>query len=782
MRIDDSLAAILRAALAATDKLVETGLHHRVTIDTIEFLELYQDLALAAAEALERVLTDGQLNRRIRWGQRVVLAGEGGQQRVRCEEAPDWWQRLEIIEDQGADALRFIASTDRARAEVTLATGQLRLADRFIAQASRSAATNNEAAKTLFEMLLPIRLRELMPRKGDLVLLVDEVSARFPWELLEDRWSQNGRPPAVSDGLVRQLKTLEYRPQPSHATAAKALIIGSPDLDGWNQYADLPGAREEAIRLAALLRELGFQVLDRIDAKADDILGGLHKDAWRILHLAGHGEHAYRVSAPPPASGCLACGQPLTPRQEPVSGMVIGKETFLTPGDVAQMRWVPELVFISCCHLGKTQQAEAPPFNRLAANLAIEFVRMGVKAVVAAGWAVDDRAGLAFAESFYTHMLGGQAFGEAVRAAREETWSRYPEVNTWGAYQCYGDPAYRLRGEGAAPVRPSERRYHAPFELVADLRNQTERIRMRMGERGEDPDSVTALRAGIEDRLADIPAGERDAWLTRADVAAALGFAWGEARDYRQAVAWLERSLDAGEGDCPLRAQEHYHSLRVRLVGEEWKALRDQPDDDSREGHRQDLVACIDQSILALAEICEQAPTADRLTLLGEACRYLAWLETRDRARLEALVNMARYYRLALDKAGGMEPRQFPHWVCAMQLVAQLDPARGGDWQTDLTDRCQRMLDLAAQRHGREPSFRNGLAEADNALALLLTRHAPTPAEVERVCGLYLELFRRGASPGEVASVHEFLDFLVAQSQILPAPLAQAVADIRASV
>ena len=61
------------------------------------------------------------------------------------------------------------------------------------------------------------------------------------------------------------------------------------------------------------------------------------------------------------------------------------------------MRRVPDLVFINCCYLGLV---EAPPgtpptgqqraFPRLAANVATEFIRMGVRAVVAAGWAVDD--------------------------------------------------------------------------------------------------------------------------------------------------------------------------------------------------------------------------------------------------------------------------------------------------------------------------------------------------------------------------------------------------------
>ena len=36
-----------------------------------------------------------------------------------------------------------------------------------------------------------------------------------------------------------------------------------------------------------------------------------------------------------------------------VTGMVIGDGMFLTPHEIAQMRSVPELVFINCCHLGR---------------------------------------------------------------------------------------------------------------------------------------------------------------------------------------------------------------------------------------------------------------------------------------------------------------------------------------------------------------------------------------------------------------------------------------------
>src|SRR5690606_828403 len=106
----------------------------------------------------------------------------------------------------------------------------------------------------------------------------------------------------------------------------------------------------------------------------------------------------------------------------------------------------------------------------LAANLGMQFIRMGVRAVVAAGWAVDDAAALAFAEAFYGRMLAGEAFGEAVRAAREEVWLRFRGVNTWGAYQCYGDPDYTLlRGRAARPAQ--HQCFHSPAELSVELDN-----------------------------------------------------------------------------------------------------------------------------------------------------------------------------------------------------------------------------------------------------------------------------------------------------------------------
>ncbi|MGE3773341.1 MAG: CHAT domain-containing protein, partial [Gammaproteobacteria bacterium] len=424
LSIRDSIESLLRGAIAANERLIAAELNHRAVIDRIEFVELYQDIAITACDALREALADGPLAASLRWDGRLGQ-GRAARRRIRFDDAPEWWQRLEIVEDAAPTrALRFVFATDRARAEETMATGQLALAERFIAQVSASPAGNVEAARTLFEMLLPLRLREMAQKQQNVVLLLDAYSARFPWELLDNRWSPHGRPPAVQGGMLRQLKAQRFREQPAHADAPTALVIGNPDLAGSPSYADLPGAREEAQKVARQLTTLGFEVLDSIDEQKDAILYKLHRRAWRILHLAGHGVH----------------DEALVPGAPPVSGMVIGPQDYLTPGDVQQLRWVPELVFVNCCHLGRTLSPRAFDRPGFAANIGVEFIHMGARAVLVAGWAVDDAAAHTFAEVFYARMLAGQYFGDAVRLAREETHRRQPTVNTWGAYQCYGDP------------------------------------------------------------------------------------------------------------------------------------------------------------------------------------------------------------------------------------------------------------------------------------------------------------------------------------------------------
>ena len=133
-------------------------------------------------------------------------------------------------------------------------------------------------------------------------------------------------------------------------------------------------------------------------------------------------------------------------------GVVLSNGTFLGPREIGSMRVVPELVFVNCCHLAARNAAEVlgrPPDRALfAAGVAEKLIQIGVRCVIAAGWAVDDDAANAFATTFYGALLKGQRFIDAVAQAREVALAR--GGNTWAAYQCYGDPDWQFRADGLA--------------------------------------------------------------------------------------------------------------------------------------------------------------------------------------------------------------------------------------------------------------------------------------------------------------------------------------------
>ncbi|MBS1161841.1 MAG: hypothetical protein H6R15_4260 [Proteobacteria bacterium] len=740
--VGDALEAILRAAVATNKALAGQQIDNRVLIDRLEILELYEDVAIEATEALRRVMSNETLAAAITWPAGAVETAQAGRSRIRFQPASEWYQRLEIVLQD--DRLRFLFPTDKARAEESLATGQLALADSFVRLASRATGQNSEAAKTLFEMLLPLRLRELAPQQGNVVVVVDGGSARYPWELLENRWGTGERPPAVAAGFVRQFRTAEFRQRPVHSLGNSALVIGNPDLGAATDFVDLPGARDEARLIAEQLTADGYAVNDCIDQSATAIMEALHKDSWRILHLAGHGVHEFARSAG-------AKGKQL------VSGMVIGPDSFLTPGDIAQMRFVPELVFVNCCHLGHIDGGADLDRLGLAANLGEEFIRMGVRGVLAAGWAVDDRAGQAFAATFYRLMLAGETFGEAVRGAREDIWLRFPDANTWGAYQCYGDPDFRFHRDNIVHRRLAPP-YSMPHELVTDLDNLA--ADLRAGTTGAD------CRTGIPARLERIPPTQQAAWLQRADVQAAMAFAWGEAGAWPEAVASLEKALTAEDGDCSLRALEQYANFRVRHIDEQWNAARKLAPE-GREKTRQELLGGLESAILDLDTLCSRAATSERLSLLGGAYQRLARIEPEGRQRSEALLNMAQHYHLAFVHRRTAEA--FTDWLAASLLCSVRGEAQGLPEMAVIEPELDNLLRELGQRNASDPSFADSIGLAKLQLMRLLlsvpsSRRRRDTSESQAAIAVltaYRNAIARGASRREISAVAEHLAFLL---------------------
>ena len=189
------------------------------------------------------------------------------------QEPGGWWHRIQIlgeaVDGSSERALRFSAVTRRARNEVRLLTTQRALVDGFIRQAIQTTQHEEQLARTLFELLLPNEFKDASLDEDNVVLMVDDESAAYPWELLEDplegRGPDDRQPFSCRRGVLRQLESLEFRENMQPSISKEALIVGDPA----SPFVELKGAQQEARTVARALDVSGqFRVPTWIDPAA----------------------------------------------------------------------------------------------------------------------------------------------------------------------------------------------------------------------------------------------------------------------------------------------------------------------------------------------------------------------------------------------------------------------------------------------------------------------------------------------------------------------------------
>ncbi|MCW5620743.1 MAG: CHAT domain-containing protein [Burkholderiales bacterium] len=705
--VHSSVNALLRGITQANQELAPLASTGRRYVSEVEIVELYADTAILAQHALRSVAVDvgDELEARIDF-EPLLREGRGGKVRVLPSTGADQWRRWIISARPAAqpaaapelpgalaqrmrDALReptqvdadawkavldiafgtsptttqvpleldYVALSDRARAEKRAQQGQPQLIDTLVQISIRDTQFKLDSARTLFELLIPNELKDVFTQQGRLVMVVDQATANYPWELM----AVGARPVCVDMGLVRQLQTTQFRPQIRASTVNTAYVVGDPLTS--DTVPPLPAAREEAQLVAALLSPR-FQVTYNPErATALEVLDGLFAQPYRILHLAGHGWYD--------ASGGGGAR----------SGMLLEGGLYLTAAEIGQMRQVPDLVFLNCCHLGQVGAEAAKnevAFNRLAASISRELIEMGVRAVVAAGWAVRDDAANFFAQSFYQQMLGGAAFGAALLQARLETWRRFPDCNTSGAYQAYGDPDFRLDTGGAdeeARARSRQQPLVAPQELLERLAGQ------------HDPKELEKL-------LGNVP----PVWLQRADVLTAAAKACRDAGMFQRAIELYRTALssEACASEVTLEAVEALGNLEVR-----W-------------GERSRQPAMIESGIARLEQLLAVGETSERLALLGSAWKRRAQIADDDVLR-DALEHCADYYRRASERLvvqGDFDPYPALNWLTVDILLGRA-PADGDAWLA-------RVNVAARQRFERTRSVWDAIAIPDAQLLVHL--------------------------------------------------------------
>ena len=569
-------------------------------IATLELLELYQDRSI---EALHSLLGLKRLAFRDMGVVEELETAAGGRRRASFGEPGGWWTPLLIRQVKGEPAgiLEFTFFGNRARAVPEKVETQVDLVNQLLnGSMSADRSRLRQLSETLFELLMPQRLKRASGDQRNILLMVDPATAVYPWEMLIDRHSPIGRRPiGVDAGLVRQLK-LEAaderaRLKVNHPEAIRVLVVGDPP----SGFPGLDGAREEAETVADLFEERSWIVTRQIRADrrrrgigqidAESIICAAMSEDHRVLHLAGHGVYD---SKKPSRSGMVLAGSPGLPESQ----------LLFSPAEVRQMRLVPELVFINCCSLGRIQ--ETPP-HLLAANLATQFIRNGVKAVVAAGWAVEDQVAVIFAQAFYASFFDGATFGSAVTEARQAAYDASPNSNTWAAYQCYGDPGFRLVTDRGSQTQASRNGDEVdPAEMVADLDNFVSRIRCE-----QTPSKLEGIRKSLAEAART---AVKKNWLKRGEVAAALGRAYGELGDFQAANRYYEMARTSDQGAVTLRDLEQLANLRAR-----WAAVQAKGGHISREAGEGE----IRRSIVELQSLLNLGYTQERAALLASTAK-----------------------------------------------------------------------------------------------------------------------------------------------------------------
>jgi hypothetical protein len=723
--VEESVAAIVEGALQANRALRDQGFWDRVRIDGVEIVELYEAVAIQAAHAARGLA--GQLRARLREHERLEAEPylrrlSGG--RVRQPASyyhGGWWRRLQILRETDHQ-LSFEILTERARTEKIRLFLQPALVHHFVREASAYTAFPRQVAETLFELLLPYELKDGTQDETHLVLLLDDHTAQYPWELLADRSPGSVKDPfAVRAGVIRQLRTRqhEFRAEVRVPLDRFALVVGDPP----SRLAELKSAQAEASEVASALEAGGYSPHLHLRPSGWVVVRELFARDYQILHLAGHGE--YNASHPE------------------ASGMVIGENLFLTAAELGQLRAVPPFVFLNCCHLGTIDAAAAAAqeYPRLAASLANELIRIGVRALVVAGWAVEDAVARTFARRLYEALLAGQRFGQAVLLARQAAYRERPEGNTWGAYQCYGDPDFtfdlRTFQEG---VRTDPAEYVSPREFLDDL----------AGLRGEAQVATDAaiwdtLRRRADDLEKALPAHWRDG-----EMLSSLAGVRGDLGDWKLAIEAYRAAITRTGATVTVEDLQKLANLEARYAARLKRAGADDALGDPAK-----LLAAAQTRLHWLLELGE---TPERLSLVGSAYKRIALAVDGEEARAAVLQKAAASYRAAhemsLKKLSRIDPYPTLNWVaCQIALGSE-----ERDGLLALVAECEREGMRLADA---DPRFFHRVFGSDTLLLRHLIKADLDRPEVEAmILASYRQVLQKGASFKEVSSVAEHLEFL----------------------
>jgi hypothetical protein len=533
---------------------------------------------------------------------------------------------------------------------------------------------------------------------------------------------------------------MNYSKNIRNVTENNALIIADPDLEGY--YGQLPGAKAEGLKVFDIFsdkfKRLGGEVELSVNDKHTDILEKLFMKDYKIIHLSGHG--VFRPDDP---------GR---------SGMVIGKDQYLSTREVKQLSSAAELVFINCCHLGKADGVSEELYQKryqLAANMGIQLINNGVRCVIAAGWAINDRAAEIFADVFYDCMFAGENFADAIKKARIAVYEYNSEINTWGAYQCYGDPFYKFR---LSESKGSGYTYMIEQQAEVDLTNLRHELEM-----GRDKDEEKYLA-----KLEAITQAVKDAKIINPRILELEALIYMDLGEYDISNEKFEKLMDEERASFSFSSAEKFCNVKAK------KAVADYKDSKSK---KSESLKKIDEAINHLDHLIQLSETSERLNLIGSAYKRKALLSARE-GKKRAYNMAALKYREAYHEANKESENWYSktNWLALESVLVAIGWHKWGSdvdqkrkkvgYKLPPTGEVERMLDPRKVQSYREVSrlhYWDLIYEINVRLARYILRINKRNAEKGKndILKRLENLWKVAGSRGKKISEVENLEFLI---------------------
>jgi hypothetical protein len=214
-----------------------------------------------------------------------------------------------------------------------------------------------------------------------------------------------------------------------------------------------------------------------------------------------------------------------------------------------------------------------------------------------------------------------------VHRARKSIYEQsHTSNNTWGAYQCYGDPFYKFD-----PRISQSRKYDPKFVIPLEAEIALSNLHNEM-ETGEFNESE------ILARLISISQAVDNAELRNATITASEAYIYADLYMYDAAISKFQQVMDMEKADFAVSALEKYGEVRSKQFIKDY--LKGTP--------RNKLIREMKSLIKNIDLLLDISHTAERFSLLGSAYKRLSYVSLQSKKH-EAHAASAYHYRLAHD-------------------------------------------------------------------------------------------------------------------------------------